>query len=122
MKQVIVGHGTFAQGAYGSLEIICGQDISVIDMRDDVGLFESSIASLEDEEMVFYVDSSGGPPFNPVYKHILNQRSKQMVVSGLNLSILSETDVQANFKNIEQLYDELKQNDISSIVIAKNWN
>ncbi len=123
MKLVIVSHGNFAQGAYESLEMICGaSDIKVIGMTDDVEGFEATIADLGNDEMVVFADIPGGHPFNTVYKHILNNDQKQLLVGGFNLPILIETNVQSNFKNIEELYDELKVNDISSIVIAKNWN
>lgn len=122
MKIIIVSHGRFAAGAKESMEMICGEsDATVIGMDDNIQIFENEVSKLVDEEMIIFADIPGGHPFNTVYKQILSKQSKQLLVGGFNLPLLIETNVQANFKNIEELYEELNKNDISSIVIAKNW-
>ncbi len=123
MKLIIVSHGDFAQGAYDSLKMICGEvDIKVIGMKEDIEQFESEINNLCDEVSIIFADIPGGHPFNTAYKYILNNNEKQIVLGGFNLPLLIETCVQSNFKNIDELYKDLKINDIPSIVVAKNWN
>lgn len=123
MKLVVVSHGDFAQGAYDSLKMICGEvDLEVISMKDDIEEFETKINNLSNEELIIFADIPGGHPFNTAYKYILNNNEKQIVLGGFNLPLLIETSIQSNFKNIDELYSDLKINDIQSIVVAKNWN
>ncbi len=123
MKIVIVSHGSFASGALESVKMICGDDldVEVIGMYEDIGEFEQSVQALDDEQVIFFADIPGGHPFNTVYKQILNNNMKQVLIGGFNLPCLIETVIQSNFKAIEEVYDELKQIEMQSIVVAKNW-
>lgn len=123
MKIVIVSHGSFASGAVESVRMICGDqlNVDVIGMYEDIVQFESEVKALADEEIVFFADIPGGHPFNTVYKQILNNQSKQVLIGGFNLPCLIEAVVQSNFKAIDQMYEDLKQIEMQSIVVAKNW-
>ncbi len=123
MKIVIVSHGSFASGALESAKMICGDeiDVQVIGMYDEINRFEEDVMALTDEQTVFFADIPGGHPFNTVYKQQLNNESKQILIGGFNLPCLIETIVQSNFKTIDEVYSDLKQIEMQSIVVAKNW-
>lgn len=123
MKIVIVSHGSFASGALESVKMICGEglDVKVIGMYEDIKKFEEEVHSLSDEEVAFFADIPGGHPFNTVYKKMLNVASKQILIGGFNMPCLIETVVQSNFKTIDEMYDDLKQIEMQSIVVVNNW-
>ncbi len=124
MKKIIVSHGNFASGAYDALEMICS-DLTLVEaitMNDDVAQFEVEINKLKDEEIIYFVDIPGGHPFNTVFKHMIEQKSKQIIIGGFNLPLLVDNYVASNFNDINKIYDQVKCLEIESIAVAKNWN
>ncbi len=123
MKIVIVSHGSFANGALESVKMICGDnvDTQVIGMYEDINEFERLVSILDDEQIIFFADIPGGHPFNTVYKQILNNKMKQVLIGGFNLPCLIETVIQSNFKTIEEVYEDLKRIEMQSFVVTKNW-
>ncbi len=123
MKIVVVSHNRFARAALDSLAMICGEfnDIYAYGMYDDIEEFENLINALEDEECVYFADISGGHPFNTVFKKIMNDQQKQILLGGFNLPLLIEANLSRSYKTIEEMASDLELMQSQSIIVRKNW-
>lgn len=123
MKIVVVSHNRFAGAALDSLAMICGEfsDIYAYEMYNDIEEFENLINALDDEECIFFADISGGHPFNTVFKKIMNDQQKQIVLGGFNLPLLIDANLSRTYKTIDDVAAEFEAIESPLMVVRKNW-
>lgn len=97
---ILTGHGTFADGLMGSLEMIAGpqEDFTAVPFRDGESLdgFESKmLTAVKDlkkscSEVIIFTDLIGGSPFRTAM--VISQEEPNVeVIAGTNLPILIES-------------------------------
>lgn len=116
---MITGHGTYAPGMHGAMEMIAGtqEKVRVIPFLQGMTLEEfqdemvSSINFLKQEvnEIVIFTDLLGGTPFKTAAEQALFQQNIE-VVSGTNLSMLIEgTMLRLGVTSASEFVDQLLQ-------------
>ena len=116
---IITGHGTYAPGMNGAMEMITGtqEQVKVIpfsqDMTPDAYRNEMaiSIENLKKEvsEIVVFTDLLGGTPFKTAAEQAINHSGIE-VVSGTNLSMLVEGSMlRLGMTNAQELVNLLLQ-------------
>ncbi|MCO7124639.1 PTS sugar transporter subunit IIA [Sporolactobacillus shoreicorticis] len=126
MKRIVVsGHGTFASGIRGSLEMLAGKQDSIqwIDFEETMSQeqlrdqFSKAIdeAFEQGNEMLFFTDIPGGTPYK-VAAEFAAQSEKVALVGGCNTGSLLESIFVKEKLSLDKLADQLvtsTQNSVS---------
>lgn len=110
---LLTGHGSFAPGLTGALEMIAGQqdNFETVPFKEDDGLdtFQANVAEAlaklqeKNDSVIIFCDLLGGTPFN-VSMMVSNAQENVAVIAGTNLPLLIEF---AGMRLAEQPMEEL---------------
>lgn len=97
---ILTGHGSFAPGLSGALEMIAGPqtNFEVVPFKEEDNLEQFQAKMLgaieklqqENSELVIFCDLMGGTPFNVAMMASQNMKEVE-VIAGVNLPLLIET-------------------------------
>lgn len=116
---IITGHGAYAPGIHGAMEMITGKQekVKVIPFLPEMTLevFKNeivvSIDTLKKEvsEIIIFSDLLGGTPFKIAAEIVMNQGGIE-IVSGTNLSMLVEGSIlRLGMSSSQELVNQLLQ-------------
>ncbi|HEL1985648.1 PTS sugar transporter subunit IIA [Streptococcus suis] len=114
IKVIVVAHGQFASGILTSLKLIAGEveNIEAIDFSEGMSAQELKArikaAILGEREVLILTDLLGGTPFKVSVELATEQKEQNVVVlSGLNLAMILETNFSRLTDDLEQLVGKL---------------
>lgn len=125
---ILTGHGSFAPGLMGALEMVAGEQeqFEVVPFLEGESLeaFESKMTECADwltkdgQGVVIFTDAIGGTPFR-IAMLAAEERGKAAVIAGTNLPMLIEgVLVRTQYTEADELADFLLEGARNSIIHA----
>jgi len=121
-KTIVTGHGKFASGFEGAIELLAGKQDNMIFINFENNMSELDLSqdiekNIDNEPILIFTDLIGGTPYKEAAK-LSYKTTNIMVVSGCNLASLLETTFN-RYDSLEDYANDLVKITKNSVEIFK---